>query len=62
MESFHIYAETAAKHGLEIVVRRREEAGKKRKCETFGDELKGLNIRELEKVLESNPTQKFIPS
>jgi predicted nucleotidyltransferase len=62
MESFHIYAETAAKHGLEIVVRSREEAGKKRKCETFGDELKGLNIRELEKVLESNPTQKFIPS
>lgn len=62
MESFHIYAETAAKHGLEIVVRSREEAGKKRKCETFGDELKGLNIRELEKVLEFNPPQKFIPS
>ena len=61
LESFHIYAETASKHGLEIVVRSREEVGKKRKCETFGDELKGLNIRELEKVLESNPTQQFIP-
>ncbi len=61
LESFHIYAETTTKHGLEIVARIREEAGKKRKCETFGDELKGLNIRELEKVLESNPTQQFIP-
>ncbi len=61
LESFHIYAQTPAKHGLEIVVRSREEKGKKRKCETFGDELKGLNIKELEKVLESNPTQQFIP-
>jgi predicted nucleotidyltransferase len=62
LESFHIYAETSSKHGLEIVVRNREEAGKKRKCETFGDELKGLNIKELEKVLDNNPTQQFIPS
>jgi len=61
LESFHIYAETAAKHGLEIVVRSQEEAGKRRKCETFGDELKGLRIKELEKVLASNSTQRFIP-
>jgi predicted nucleotidyltransferase len=60
--SFHIYAETPSKHVLEIVARSREEAGKKRKCETFGDELKGLNIKELQKILESNPTQQFIPS
>ena len=62
LESFHIYAQTQAKHVLEIVARNREEAGKKRRCETFGDELKGLNIKELEKVLESNPTQQFIPA
>jgi hypothetical protein len=62
LESFHIYAETTDKHGLEIVARSREEAGKKRKCETFGDELKGLNIKELEKILRTNPTQQFIPS
>jgi len=62
LESFHIYAETHVNHGLEIVVRNPEEVGKKRKCETFGDELKGLNIKELEKVLETNPTQQFIPS
>ena len=62
LESFHIYAETRTKHALEIVARSREEVGKKRKCETFGDELKGLNLKELEKVLQTNPTQQFIPS
>jgi predicted nucleotidyltransferase len=61
LESFHIYAQTPAKHGLEIVARSTEEMGKKRRCETFGDELKGLDIKDLEKVLQTNPTQKFIP-
>jgi len=59
--SFHIYAETSGKQIAEIVVRSSEEAGRKRKCEIFGDELKGLNIKELERLLEENPTQKFIP-
>jgi hypothetical protein len=62
LESFHIYAQTPAKHGLEIVARSREETGKKRRCETFGDELKGLNIKELTKILETHPTQRFIPT
>jgi predicted nucleotidyltransferase len=61
LESFHIYAQTPTTHGLEIVARGSEEAGKKRRCETFGDELKGLNIKELERVLANNPTQQFIP-
>ena len=62
LESFHIYSETQTNHVLEIVARSHEEAGKKRKCEIFGDELKGLNLKELEKILETNPTQQFIPS
>jgi len=62
LESFHIYAQTRGKQGgLEIVSRSREEADKKRRCEIFGDELKGLNISQLEKVLGTNPTQQFIP-
>jgi predicted nucleotidyltransferase len=61
LESYHIYAQTTSKHNLEITARASEEAGKKRRCETFGDELKGLNIRELERVLQSHPTQQFIP-
>jgi hypothetical protein len=43
------------------VVRSQEEAGKPRKCEVFGDLMKGLKIQELEKVLKDNPTQKFLP-
>jgi predicted nucleotidyltransferase len=62
LSSFHIYSETQGKHGLEIVVRSQEEAGKKRKCETFGDQIKGLNIKELAKILENNSTQQFIPT
>ncbi len=59
--AFHIYGEAAGKHLMEIVVRSLEEAGRKRKCEVFGDEMKGLCPNELEKLLEGNPTQKFIP-
>ena len=62
LESFHIYTQTPTKYGLEIVARAIEEARKKRRCETFGDELKGLNLRELEWVLHNNPTQQFIPT
>ena len=61
LESYHIYAQTSSTYNLEVTVRASEEAGKKRRCETFGDELKGLNIRELERVLQSHPTQQFIP-
>ncbi len=61
MSSFHIYAETASKYGLEIVVRNREEASKKRKCQTFGDIIKGLNIKELEKTLDTHPSKQFLP-
>jgi hypothetical protein len=60
--SFHIYAETSAKLGLEIVARSSEESGKKRKCEIFGDEMKGLRAQELEKVLKTNPTKQFLPT
>ncbi|MEM3051726.1 MAG: nucleotidyltransferase domain-containing protein [Candidatus Bathyarchaeia archaeon] len=61
-ESFHIYAETAGKQKAEIVVRKAEEAKRKRKCEIFGDELKGLNIQELELLLRESPAEKFIPA
>jgi predicted nucleotidyltransferase len=59
--SFHIYTETLEKQRIEIVVRSSEETSRKRKCEIFGDEIKGLSPRELEKLLKENPTQKFIP-
>ncbi len=59
--SFHAHIEISSKRIAEIVVRNPDEAGYKRKCEVFGDELKGLNLQELERVLKENPAQKFIP-
>ncbi|MBT0159025.1 hypothetical protein G4O51_03465 [Candidatus Bathyarchaeota archaeon A05DMB-2] len=59
--SFHLHATTSDAQKVEIVVRDAEEAGRKRKCEVFGDELKGLSVAELEKVLGENPAQKFVP-
>ena len=61
-ESFHVYVETPSKQTAEIVVRSPDEAGYRRKCEVFGDELKGLDVQELECVLEENPAKKFIPA
>lgn len=59
--SFHIYVETSGKQTAELVVRSSEEARRKRKCEIFGDEIKGLNIQDLKRVLKENPAQKFTP-
>jgi predicted nucleotidyltransferase len=60
--SFHIYVETSSKQKAEIVVRNTDEASYRRKCEVFGDDLKGLNVQELERVLKENPAEKFIPA
>jgi predicted nucleotidyltransferase len=60
-DSFHIHATTPANYNVEVTVRSREEAGKKRTCDTFGDEIKGLTLQELEKLLQVNPAQRFLP-
>jgi uncharacterized protein len=59
--SFHIYTETEEKHRMEITVRPPEEASRKRKCDIFGDEIRGLNVHELTELLQENPSQQFIP-
>ena len=58
--SFHIFGETMTKNKVEVVVRSQEEAERKRRCEIFGDEITGLNIKQLERVLAENPTMQFI--
>ncbi|MGA3111889.1 MAG: hypothetical protein ABSE15_07645 [Candidatus Bathyarchaeia archaeon] len=62
LASLHVHAETPSKHGLEIVIRASEEKAEKRKCEIFGDEMKGLRTKNLERLLKENPTQRFIPA
>jgi len=60
--SFHILAETKMKTKVELVVRSRDESNRKRKCEIFGDEATGLNLKEIAKVLMENPTVQFLPA
>jgi predicted nucleotidyltransferase len=58
--TFHI--KINHKHPLELVVRNLDEVSRKRVCEVFGDEIKGLNVQNLSEVLAKNPAQKFLPT
>jgi len=60
--SFHINAKSPEGFKLEIVVRNHAKAHEKRRCDVYGDILKGLNIPELENVLKENPLQQFVPN
>ena len=59
--SFHIYLESPNKEKAEIVVRSPEEISNEGKCEIYGDTISGLRIQKLEKVLEEDSTQRFVP-
>lgn len=58
--SFHIYLELPTKEA-EIIVRSPEEANHKERCEIYGDVITGLRTQKLEKILQDNPTQRFVP-
>jgi len=59
--SFHIYAELTTKEKIEIKVAPSLEAFQKERCEIYGDEITGLSMQELERVLKENPAQRFLP-
>jgi predicted nucleotidyltransferase len=59
--SFHIHAQSPIKEQVEIIVHSPDEACLNEKCEIYGDEIVGLRLRELGKVLEESPTQRFVP-
>jgi len=59
--SFHIYLELPTKEKAEIIVRSPEEANHKEKCEIYGDTITGFHIQKLEKILQENPAQRFVP-
>lgn len=60
--SYHINSESSNGCKIEIVVRDRDKAQEKRRCEVYGDIIKGLTIHELENVLAENPLRQFVPS
>jgi hypothetical protein len=59
--SFHVYAELPAKDIAEIKIVQSLEAFMKEKCEIYGDEITGLSVHELKKLLKENPAQRFVP-
>ncbi|MDI6805251.1 MAG: DUF4269 domain-containing protein [Candidatus Bathyarchaeia archaeon] len=59
--SFHIHCESSSGEKFEVIVRSPEEAYHKVKCDVYGDEITGLSLLELEKLLKENPTQRFVP-
>jgi len=60
--SFHVYAELPIKEKAEIKIVQSSEASEKEKCEIYGDEITGLSVQKLEKLLKENPAQRFVPS
>lgn len=59
--SYHVYLELPTNDKVEIIVRSLEEKPQKTKCEIYGDEIVGLTIQELERLLDENPTERFVP-
>jgi len=59
--SLHIYLLLSSGDEAEVVVRSLERMDQKVRCEIYGDTVTGLSYRQLERLLEENPLQKFVP-
>jgi len=60
-KSFHIHILLSSNNEVEVVVRNPERMDIQEKCEIYGDNIRGLNYLQLEKILEEKPLQKFVP-
>jgi predicted nucleotidyltransferase len=60
--TFHIHIDSPIKEKVEVIVHSPEEACLGQKCEIYGDEITGLHIQELEKLLKEDPVRRFVPS
>ena len=59
--SFHIHAVSPTNEDVEIIVHSPEEACLTEKCEVYGDEITGLRLQELDRLLKEDATQRFVP-
>jgi len=60
--SIHIHAILKPSWNLEVIVRPFVELGKTEFCDIFGDQKRGLGLRELGKVLAEAPEKRFVPA
>ena len=59
--SYHLRLALPSGREAEVIVRPKAEQGRARRCEIFGDPLRGLSLRELEELLARDPLRKFLP-
>lgn len=57
----HFYLSLGGGLEAEVVVRPPEERGEEERCEIYGDVKRGIGLRELEKLMKSDPLRKFVP-
>jgi predicted nucleotidyltransferase len=62
LQAFHINLLLSSNNEVEIIARGLERMYVEEPCGIYGDVQTGLNIGQLEQVLETNPTQKFTPN
>jgi predicted nucleotidyltransferase len=62
LQTFHIHLMLPSNDEVEVIVRGLERMHVQEQCEIYGDVQTGLNIGQLEQLLEMDPTQKFTPS
>ena len=60
--SFHIHLESPINEEVEIKITSPTEACGRIKCEIYGDDVTGLRIQQLERLLDENPLKRFVPS
>jgi predicted nucleotidyltransferase len=58
---FHIYLDLSTSEKVEIVIHDLEEARLRETCEIYGDNVTGLRLNDLERILKENPTRRFVP-
>jgi len=61
VRSRHITIPLEAGFEAEVVVRPPEERGEADICEIYGDLKRGLSLRDLERLMKTDPLRKFVP-
>jgi len=61
LQAFHIHLLLPSNDEVDIITRGLERLHVREPCEIYGDVQTGLDIRQLERVLETNPLQRFTP-
>jgi hypothetical protein len=62
IQTFHVHLKLSSNAEGEVTVRRLERLRLKEKCEIYGDVQTGLELNQLERLLETEPTRKFTPT